>query len=150
MIRTPGAECIIWPHATMPDGYGMLRVHGKPVRVHREALQTFSPAPTGKICSVKGNWISGDRLQASHGPCHKPLCVNPLHLSWQTNAENQADRRRDGTWAVVGSKLDAVEVDEIRTKYATGSYRQRELADEYGVSRQAVNAVVTGRSWGAA
>ena len=151
MIKQPGADCIVWPYAEGSDGYGALRVNGKLKKAHREALQEFDPAPGGKICSVKGEWVSGDKLHAAHGPCHNRQCVNPLHLSWLTCAENRADCKRDGTHLTGerngNSKLDAEEVAEIRTAYATGQYRQRELAENYGVHQTQISQIVTGKQW---
>ena len=151
MTKAPGTACIEWPYGITGRGYGMLRVHGKAATAHRQSLQDFNPAPNGKICSIKGEWVSGDKLHAAHGPCHNRQCVNPLHLSWLTCAENRADRRRDGTHNTGekhgNSKLDADEVSEIRAAYATGRYRQRELAERYGVSIPPVSRIVTGKNW---
>ena len=151
MTKAPGTACIEWPYNIAGNGYGQLWVDGKRVPAHRQALQEFNPAPNGKICSVKGEWVSGDKLEAAHGPCHNRICVNPLHLSWLTRTENRADRRRDGTHnngeLNPMSKLDADEVSEIRAAYATGRYRQPELAERYGVSRPQVSRIVTGKCW---
>jgi hypothetical protein len=144
IIKEPGTDCIVWPYAKGSDGYGKLRVAGKSYSAHREALEAVNPAPKGKICAIKGEWVSGDKLLATHGPCHNRLCVNPLHLSWGTHAENRADCKRDRIDAV---KLDVKEVEAIRRAYANGEYRQRELADQYGVHQSAISRAVNGKTW---
>lgn len=151
MTKAPGTACIEWPYGGSGTGYGMLRLHGKPIYAHRMALQEFNPAPDGKICDVKGEWVSGDKMLAIHGPCHNRRCVNPRHLSWGTHAENRADCKRDGTELKgekhANSKLCAVEVAEIRAAYATGRYRQRELAEQYGVNQSNISYIVNGKCW---
>jgi hypothetical protein len=144
MTRTPGDDCIVWPHGDNGHGYGILRVNGKPAPAHREALHVFSPAPKGKVCTISGEWTSGDKLDAAHGPCHNRRCVNPLHLSWLTRRENIANGKRDQNGHV---KLDVEEVAEIRAAYATGQYRQRELAEQYGVHNSQISRAVNGKTW---
>jgi hypothetical protein len=90
-------DCIIWDRGKFGNGYGQVKIGGKNRPAHRVALQLTKPLPMGKVCSVKGNWVPGHKLQAAHGPCHEPLCFNPQHLSWSTPAENMADKARDGT-----------------------------------------------------
>lgn len=45
------------------------------------------------------------------------------------------------------AKLTANKVMEIRTKYDSGDYTQQELANEYMVSRKAIDHIVNGRTW---
>ena len=42
-------------------------------------------------------------------------------------------------------KIDAGKRQEIRDKYATGSYTQKALAEEYGVTQTRVSDIITGR-----
>lgn len=46
-----------------------------------------------------------------------------------------------------GAKLTLVLVVEIREKYASGKYLQRELAKEYGVSLSTIGRIITNKRW---
>ena len=141
MIAAPTDECIVWPYAkNRKGGYGQVTVDGRMQVTHRVALSTISDPPT-------------EKHQACHGPCHNRLCVNPRHLSWQTNAENSADKRRDGTHlegeALSWCHVSTVDVDRIRSLWK-GPYRgpdrtgptQPELADEFGCDRSQISRIV--------
>ncbi|MHC4444262.1 MAG: hypothetical protein ACYTF1_22195 [Planctomycetota bacterium] len=45
------------------------------------------------------------------------------------------------------SKLNPAQVEEIREKYATGKYKQEQLAREYNVCQQAISKVVRQESY---
>ena len=45
------------------------------------------------------------------------------------------------------AQLTSKDVAEIKEKYASGRYFQRELAIQYGVSRQAVGHITKGVRW---
>lgn len=45
------------------------------------------------------------------------------------------------------AKLTAAQVKEIRSRYAAGGVRKSPLAREYGVSRQAMGNILSGRTW---
>jgi len=46
------------------------------------------------------------------------------------------------------SKLGPSEARKIRDLYGTGKYRQRDLADQFGVSQNQISKIVRGASWG--
>ncbi len=45
------------------------------------------------------------------------------------------------------AKLSAAQVSDIRRSFAEGA-QKRHLAAEFGVTRQCIHLIVTGRSWG--
>ncbi len=80
-----GEECLIWPLARTPEGYGYVAINGKPRRAHRVMCELVNgPAPK-------------DRPHAAHlcGNGHLGCCT-PKHLAWKNASENQKDRRRHG------------------------------------------------------
>jgi DNA-binding XRE family transcriptional regulator len=67
-------------------------------------------------------------------------CCNPHHLEWGTKQDNSNDmveRERHG--------LPKIVVRAIRKLLSTGE-TQQSIADLYGVSREAISAISTGRS----
>jgi hypothetical protein len=147
-------DCLVWPHTKLSNGYGQVKVDGKKRLTHRVALQLTKPPPAGKVCSVKGGWVPGHKLDAAHGPCHNRLCFNPRHLSWATRAENLADRKRDGTDVYVSNedhgrcKLTDADVARIRSLYKGKGKgpTQHELADQFGCSQSQIGVIVNGHS----
>ena len=134
------ADCILWPYA-LSDGYGKMCLDGSPVFVH-------------VVACTRAHGERPDGHQALHS-CRNTHCFNPAHLRWGTIAENMADRRRDGTasWADQGRTakltLTVDQVNEIRKRYDIGKITQRELGEEYGVTRATISHIITGRRWAA-
>lgn len=97
-----------------------------------------------------------DGLQVLHH-CDNPPCVNVEHLFLGTPGDNARDRdakhRRPISEAFrriippLRTKLTADEVESIRALYATGAYRQIDLAGMFAVSRSNIQAIVSGRTW---
>ena len=157
---TPTDECIVWPYGKSSNGYGRVKVDGKMCLTHRVALQLTKPRPTGKVCSIRGDWVNGDRLQAAHGPCHNPACFNPQHLSWKTHAENMGDKERDGTDVAPSNedhgrcRVSDADIARIRELYRgpqrgkrpkTGPTLQ-ELADQFSCGPTQVHRIVNNLS----
>lgn len=72
-----------------------------------------------------------------------------VNLRWATQSENEADKTPLGL-KVEGekhyaAKLTAADIPEIRERLKSES--QQIVADAYGVSRQAIAQIVSGRSW---
>ena len=72
--------------------------------------------------------------------CDNPICCNPHHLLWGTHQDNMDDmkeRERHG--------LPRIVVRAIH-KLLTEGISQSKIAELYGISREAVSAISTGRN----
>lgn len=79
-----GDECLIWPFGKSDTGYGTLNVDGVVGGTHRF------------MCKMAHGEPPSPDLQAAHS-CGVRACVNPKHLRWATQAENEADKIIHGT-----------------------------------------------------
>lgn len=140
LLQNLGAEtdlCVEWPFNTgRGGGYGTVWIEGRSVPAHRHVCELVHGAPP----SLKH--------QAAHG-CGNRRCVNPRHLRWATNAENQADRCLHGT-SNAGErnpmhKLTEADVRSIKSRI--GIARQSDLAREFGVSDALVSLIASGKKW---
>lgn len=137
----PGG-CWLWTGRTAPYGYGSLRRGMKLIRAHRLSWEIHNGPVPADLCVLHR--------------CDTPSCVNPAHLFLGTQADNMADmeakgRTRNGApyygEAHSQAKLTEAAVRDIRAKYATGRYSQRELAAEYEVTHTVIGDIVLRRSW---
>lgn len=82
--------------------------------------------------------------------CDVRSCVNPDHLFLGTQRDNMHDMIRKGRSArgekQGAAKLTAYKVREMR-KLWSGGATPPQLAQQFGVSREAVNGVVFRRNW---
>lgn len=127
-------ECWEWQAYRSQDGYGMIRVnHGVVERAHRVAwILTHGEIPQGKIVCHR---------------CDNPSCCNPSHLYAGTHSDNMRDKiRRSPRDRQL--KLTESEVREIRQLYASTDMLQRELAEQFSVSRAHISEIVTRKCWG--
>lgn len=130
--------CLIWPFARV-RGYGHVSVDGVLHYAHRYMCQIAHGEPPSSDHHAAHSCGRGD-----------DGCVNPRHLSWKTQSENEIDKRRHGTSRAVTSeglryKLTAEQVAEIRAM--RGTKTQAELAKMFGVSRRNIGMIQTGQSW---
>jgi|KBSMisStaDraftv2_1062788.scaffolds.fasta_scaffold93851_4 hypothetical protein len=119
-----GRECLLWPFSVNGRGYGHLGLKGRVLRAHRLILELSKGPPPNAT------------YQAAHS-CGVRNCVNPNHLSWKTNGENQQDKRRHGTHFNGGlgarTNLSRSQIAQIRG--LRGRVPQDEVAKSFGISR---------------
>lgn len=128
-------ECWNWT-ACVSARYGQIGVDGKLQKSNRVAFYL-----------THGRWPE----PCARHTCDNTLCCNPAHIVEGTQVQNMEDRNERGRQARKEShgrvKLTAAEVGQIRHKYKTSAVLQRELAEEFGVSRSHVSSLVSHRYW---
>jgi hypothetical protein len=131
----------MWPfYRDRRRGYGIVSINGHLHKAHRVMCElAHGEAPTVKHEAAHscGNGWEG--------------CVNPMHLSWKTRKENQADRKVHGT-AGQGKKgtyrryrLTPEKVAQIRS--LIGVIPTQEIADQFDVHRSTIRQIETRRIW---
>ncbi len=130
LIGHQGDACVPWPYSKDKHvGRGMLGYNGVHYWAHRLMCElAYGPAPI-------------DKPQVAHscGKGHEG-CVNPKHLSWANQFENQQDRRKYGTAVTTRtgnrSKLTAEQIAAIRA--LKGKQPQLTTAKQFGISHSNV------------
>lgn len=139
VLNFGGDECLTWPFARSSNGYSNISLNGKNYRVHRLACEHVNgspPSPDHDAAHTCGQGHNG--------------CVNPRHLVWKTHTENEADKIEHGT-TLRGTrhKLSKLtEADVILIRSMKGTTSNTKIAARYNVSRQLIDAIMNGTSWG--
>lgn len=147
-------ECWLWTGSAV-NRYGMIRMQSKKLKAHRVSWFLHF----GQI---------SDGLYVCHR-CDVPMCVNPAHLFIGTSLDNHDDMKRKGR-APIGAKngtitrpdrsprgarhgnakLTEADVLDIRRRYQRSGHKSSNalaLAAEFGIARNYVLMIVSGRSW---
>lgn len=134
-------ECWLWQAGTIRGGYGHFWLRSKNVLSHRIALFGFD-----------GPYLHDREIVAAHF-CDNPPCCNPEHLFITTTHGNNLDRELKGRGAQPSgenhgrAKLTEQEVLSIKEILAHGTGTQKQIADYFGVSREAISKIKTGNTW---
>jgi hypothetical protein len=132
-------RCWVWT-GQISHGYGRFVKDGKRIRAHRFSWKIHSGADPAMHVLHK---------------CDNKACVNPDHLFLGTDNDNIQDmvtkERQNRGEDRPASKLTEDQVREIRRRFRkTSMWRGngRQLAREFGVSKTAIAAIISGRNWG--
>jgi hypothetical protein len=125
--------------------YGSIKVDGKSIAAHRFSWEIYngSKIPDGMIVMHK---------------CDNPRCVNPTHLHVGNHQDNMKDmisknRQAKGNDFVNrkpanGSKNGLAKLTELQAmEIFKDNRKQREIADQYGVSQAVVHNIKSKKTW---
>lgn len=88
-----------------------------------------------------------ERAAGQHFVDNWRMYLEAANLAWGTYAENEADKRRHGTWDTRrNGKLSELERNAARLMRANG-ISQAEIADCLGVSRPTITRLLNGSTW---
>jgi hypothetical protein len=137
LCQNPPSECVPWPFCKSGSGYGQIKKGKRMYGAHREALRIYAGPPPSP------------NMVAAHDPvsCGSRMCVNPRHLRWATQKENQRDRLIEGTYCrgvtSPTAKLTRGDVLAIVKDKRT----RRAVAFDYGVTPEAISHIMLGKTW---
>lgn len=127
--------CWNWTGYVCPrEGYGYLSVKDRNTKANRASYVAF-----------KGEIEGG--LMVCHS-CDNRMCVNPDHLFLGTAKDNIGDCVRKGRNARGERQhLAKLNEDSVRSIREDGESTREELVKRYRVSKSAIAAVITRRTW---
>ena len=124
------SQCWVWNGAREEKGYGKTKIAGKQVAVHRAVYELLvGPISPGMSCCHR---------------CDNPSCCNPDHLFLGTQRDNTDDMLAKNRQH---SKLNPEQVREIRKIYKHGGITQKQLAEQYNVSKYTINDLILNKTW---
>lgn len=134
-VSWAGDDCLQFPFCRNWKGYGLATFNGRRTGAHRvmcELAHGAAPCPD---------------MQAGH-LCHKGHlgCVNPRHLAWMTQRENQSEKPRRLRGAR-HHKAKLGPVDVIGARLMMESMTIARVASEFGVSQSTMGEIKHRQKW---
>ena len=130
-------DCVLWPFSIAQNGYGQLCIDRKNTGAHREA------------CRIAHGEPPSPKHEAAHS-CGDRECINGNHLRWATPVENAADRIIHGTHREGEMAGPAKLTNQQAAAISADRRKQRDIADDYGVTPKVVSLIKQGRTYKAA
>lgn len=132
-------DCWIWRAGKHRDGYGLTHVSRKTILAHRLVWQMTNGEIEKGLCVLH--------------KCDNPPCVNPDHLFLGTHTDNMRDAVNKGRCKVPGlsggkhpfAKLSETDILHIRDLSKIMTHVK--IASLYGVARQTIGDIISGRNW---
>lgn len=114
---------------------------GKSIRIHRLVGNAFIKNPDNKPCinHIDGN-KSNNRVDNLEWCTYKENTEHAFITGMMVNRDTKGIKN-------CKSKLNNVQVLEIREKYSTGKYTYQELADEYNVHKSTIELIINRKLW---
>ena len=132
--------CWLWTGSHFSDGYGRFSFDGKRWLAHRFMYKLVKgPLEDKEVCHT----------------CDNPPCVNPNHLFLGTHKENMQDAGRKRRMWHIGhhginhpmAKLTEADVKDIYNKARAKNISQQSIANDYGITQQAVSDILARKIW---
>lgn len=131
-INVDSNNCWNWTKYIMKNGYGRLTYENTQKLAHRFSYEIF----IGKIVND---------LFVLH-KCDNKRCINPKHLYLGTQQQNIKDSMNRNLIQKgeihYHAKISSIDVDEIRIKYSTRKYTQKQLGNLYGITGSQISRIV--------
>lgn len=131
-------ECLIWPFYRNQRGYASWSVDGSPCLAHRVIFEMARGAPPTSKHVAAHNCFNG-----AGG------CVNPRHVRWATQSENECDKVASGT-SNRGSRhgMSRLTEEDVRgIRSLEGVMPQKEIGLKFGVSKWTVGEIIRRKRW---
>jgi len=127
-----GDDCLIYPYACCTPGYGVFQY-----KKIRRLAHRF-------MCEQRNGPPPAPNFHAAHS-CGNRRCVNPGHVSWKTQSDNQLDRRIHGTHNKTRRKITRMQADQVLS--LKGLETAIETAARYGITESNVRLIQEGKTW---